>query len=125
MSIALDNSETKLLTRPEAAAWLRARYHVGSKSWLAALSVKGQGPAFAIIGKHALYDPQDLQDWINERFLSAKTKHSAASHNQKILSAQPIEELPSEEQLGEDSYLVGVDVETIALGLKIAAELAV
>ena len=120
MSIAQDY-ETRLLTRPQAAAWLRERYHVGSKSWLAALSVKGEGPAFVIVSRQALYRPHDLASWIEERFFSSKaSKHS----HQAIIVAEPIRELPSEEPLGEDSYLVGVDVEAIALGLKIAAELA-
>lgn len=120
MSIAL-NSETRLLTRPQAAAWLRERYHVGSKSWLAALSVKGEGPAFVIVGRQALYRPDDLAGWIEERFFSAKaSKHS----HQAVIVSEPIREFPSEELLGEDSYFAKVDVETIALGLKIATELA-
>lgn len=104
MSIALDNSQ-RLLTSPEAAAWLRERYHVGSKSWLAALSVKGQGPTFAIVGKHALYHPNDLAQWVQERFLSAKAaKHSAPSQDHIVLSAEPIPEPFSHElSTGEPS----------------------
>lgn len=111
MSIALD-TETKLLTRPQAAAWLRERYHVGSKSWLAALSVKGEGPSFVIVGKQALYRPDDLAGWIEERFFSAKT---AKHPNQAVIVAEPS---------AETDMLAGIDVEAIALGLKIAAELA-
>ncbi|NDB69147.1 MAG: hypothetical protein EB015_14275 [Methylocystaceae bacterium] len=121
MSIAPGHSETKLLTRPQAAAWLRERYHVGSKSWLAALSVKGEGPNFVIVGRQALYLPIDLAKWIENRFFAPKTNKPS---KQAVVVAEPIRELPSEESLGEDSYLAGVDVESIALGLKIAAELA-
>lgn len=125
MSTALDNSEIRLLTRPEAAAWLRARYHVGSKSWLAALSVKGQGPAFAIVGKQSLYHPDDLAQWINERYLSAKgSKRSSAPSVPAAISRDPLAVDPSIEEPKVPDYFSGADAETIALGLKIAAELA-
>jgi hypothetical protein len=127
VSIALDNFQ-RLLTRPEAAAWLRERYHVGSKSWLAALSVKGQGPVFAIVGKHALYHPNDLAQWVQERFLSAKAaKHSAASQDHVLLSAEPIRGLPSDElspdePSGQD-YIPGIDIDAIEKGLRLVAQL--
>ena len=126
MSIAL-KSETKLLTLTQAADWLRERFHVGSKSWLAALSVKWEGPAFFIVGKQAIYHPDDLAGWIEQRFLSAKAvKHSAPVHQQVGASAEPVEGLTFEEPLAvepEDTYLPGVNTDAIELGLRLAAQL--
>ena len=106
MSIALDNFETRLLTRPQAAAWLRERYHVGSKSWLAALSVKGQGPSFVIVGKQALYRPQDLAHWIEQRFFSEKPSSSSSVDEPKVAD-----------------HSFGIDTDAIEQGLRLVAQL--
>jgi hypothetical protein len=74
-----------------------------------------------------LDDPDDLAEWINERFLSAKAaKHAAVFHRQVGVSPEPVEELASEEPLAdelEDTYLPGVNTDAIELGLRLAAQL--
>lgn len=64
----------KLLTRKQAAMWLQDRIQCGSNSWLARLAVVGSGPAYAIVGKKALYRPSDLETWVEERLSSSLSK---------------------------------------------------
>jgi len=56
------------LRRNEAAAYVRETSGIPcSPNWLAKLAVVGGGPIFRKAGRYPLYDPDDLDDWIESR----------------------------------------------------------
>jgi hypothetical protein len=52
----------RLLSRVEVAAWLDT-----PPKTLAAWAYAGRGPRYALVGKHARYDPGDVRVWLEAR----------------------------------------------------------
>ncbi len=63
------SSYRKMLSTPEAAQYLGL-----GKSTLNKLRVSGSGPRFVSYGRRVVYDPSDLDAWLNERKRSSTSE---------------------------------------------------
>jgi len=57
----------EFLTRPEAAEYLTDRGFKTSKLTLAKFATIGGGPVYQIFGNSALYTPENLDHWAEEK----------------------------------------------------------
>jgi hypothetical protein len=62
-----------LLTRNESSAYLTAKGHKISAATLAAYASKGGGPVITYCGRKPLYAVQDLDAWMAEREIRARS----------------------------------------------------
>ena len=65
----------KLLSRGEAANYLRSLGLQSSKDTLAKHAMTGEGPCYVVIGRCSYYKPQ----WLDERLESQITPHNRSS----------------------------------------------
>lgn len=65
----------KYLRRKQAAEYLREHYGVGSRRTLDKLASVGGGPVYIKLGGAAVYDPADLDAWVQSR----KTRRASTS----------------------------------------------
>ncbi|MBA9065448.1 hypothetical protein GGQ91_004865 [Methylobacterium fujisawaense] len=56
-----------LLRRSDAAAYLKARYGVGTAATLAKLACHGGGPLYRKLGRFPVYTADDLDAWAQSR----------------------------------------------------------
>ena len=69
----------RLLRRAEAARYVQDRRgYPCSPRTLAKYAVVGGGPRFRKAGRFPLYDPSDLDDWINDKLSDLVTSTSTA-----------------------------------------------
>jgi excisionase family DNA binding protein len=81
-----DETDERLMTTPEAAAYLR-----GSKSYLDKLRVYGGGPKFLRFGKRkVLYRKSDLDRWASEHRFGSTSEYASDR-----ISPQDESELPA------------------------------
>ena len=59
-----DLNPDTMLSRRDAAAWLRANFAVGSVSFLAKLAMNKLGPPHIHFTNRALYRVRDLEIWV-------------------------------------------------------------
>ena len=119
--------DLRLLNRKQAAAFIKERISAGSVAWLAKLARNHEGPTFKIIASRALYRPKDLEIWISEQWNKEPSQIGVVDEAtpQMVIPDEPLADEHSAQDDEASDCFSGVDVETIALGLKIAAELAV
>ena len=95
-----DETDERLLTTPEAAAYLRS-----SKSYLDKLRVYGGGPPFLRPGRKILYRKSDLDLWVAEhRFgstseyrgdrISKRDKAECMSNNKQRRTIRKLDDTP-------------------------------
>jgi hypothetical protein len=66
------------LSRRKASIWLEAKYGAKvSAATLAKMAVRGNGPPYRLMGRQAVYTPEDLDVWALSR-LSALMHSTAA-----------------------------------------------
>ncbi|MGO9055929.1 MAG: hypothetical protein ACLQU2_00860 [Candidatus Binataceae bacterium] len=84
----------RLLRRAEAARYVQdGRGYPCSPKTLAKYAVVGGGPRFRKAGRFPLYDPNDLDDWINDKLSDLVTSTSAlvsdATEEQRVNPETP------------------------------------
>ncbi|HBO14279.1 MAG TPA: DNA-binding protein [Halieaceae bacterium] len=57
----------KYLTRPQAADFLAERGYPCTKGTLQKIASTGGGPRYRLFGNRALYTPDDLLEWAEDR----------------------------------------------------------
>ncbi len=72
-------------TRREAARFLTANGYLISIHTLANLACKGGGPSFEYFGSRTFYKPNELLDWAESRFKSARQDQGFDSYPIKTL----------------------------------------
>jgi hypothetical protein len=76
-----DSSE--YLTRKEASEYLQARGLPISYATLHKYAAFGGGPAYCIIGRHAVYRRDELTAWIEAK-LAIRSPHTSGIHRGKV-----------------------------------------
>jgi hypothetical protein len=71
--------ETRFLSRAEASDYLTNRGFRVAKQTLAKFAVTGEGPAYRSFGRRVVYDPADLNAWIEARLTKARRSTSEVS----------------------------------------------
>ena len=71
-----------ILTRQEAALYLRSKGLRSSKITLAKLAMTGEGPQYALVRGTSYYRPEWLDEWLDNQ-LKPQT-HSFAHMSQKV-----------------------------------------
>lgn len=66
----------QLLTRKNAAAYLKTKGIRSSQATLARLAMGGNGPQYALIGRTAYYKPEWLDEWLEGQM--SPNSHSLA-----------------------------------------------
>jgi hypothetical protein len=67
----------RVMSRKEAASYLRRRYTVGSVSLLAHMSMTNSGPKLARLGRRCIYRAQDLDEWARAQIASGEGRAHA------------------------------------------------
>jgi hypothetical protein len=60
-------SDAMFLTRSQGNLYIKNKYGIGGKHTLAKAARTGSGPDYRILGKSALYNPRDLDEWMLAR----------------------------------------------------------
>ncbi len=68
----------RYLSRDEASGYLRLRGFRVAKQTLAKYAVTGGGPAYRNFGSRVVYDPVDLDVWIEQRLTMPRRSTSEA-----------------------------------------------
>jgi len=69
----------RLLSRDEASAYLISRGLRVARQTLAKFAVTGEGPTYRSFGTRVVYDPADLDAWIETRLTKPRRSTSEAS----------------------------------------------
>jgi Helix-turn-helix domain len=69
---------TRYLSRSEASDYLISRGLRVARQTLAKFAVSGEGPAYRSFGTRVVYDPADLDAWIETRLTKPRRSTSAA-----------------------------------------------
>jgi len=115
-----------LLSRKEAAGYIRGLLRFGSVSMLAHLARTGDGPIFYRAGKATVYPEDALESWCfgRLRIAEAPTLVSGA-----IVEAEPVSEAseasPDDEAMSDEAIYASrqIDYRAIEAGLRLVAAL--
>jgi hypothetical protein len=115
-----------LLSRKEAAGYIKRLLRFGSVSMLAHLARTGDGPVFYRAGKATVYPADALESWClgRLRIAEAPTAVSAA-----IVEAEPVSEAseasPDDEAMSDEAIYASrqIDYSAIEAGLRLVAAL--
>jgi hypothetical protein len=69
---------TRYFSRDEASEYLKNRGFRVAKQTLAKYAVTGGGPAYRTFGSRVVYDPSDLDAWIDQRLTMPRRSTSEA-----------------------------------------------
>ena len=72
-----------ILSRDQAAAWLKSLGLRTTTASLATMANRGGGPAFLKIGRYVYYRPEDLQAWVGMR-CSGLVDSTSDEHGREI-----------------------------------------
>jgi Helix-turn-helix domain len=70
--------QTRYFSRDEASEYLKTRGFKIAKQTLAKYAVTGGGPAYRTFGSRVVYDPSDLDAWIEQRLTAPRRSTSEA-----------------------------------------------
>ena len=110
-----------LLSRKEAAGYIKGLLRFGSVSMLAHLARTGDGPIFFRTGKATVYPEDALQTWCLGRLRIAEAPTGVSM---AIVEAEPVPEASEASPDDEAIYACGrIDYSAIEAGLRLVAAL--